>query len=446
MTPTSRFLVAALGSALLVVGLVTPAQAEPARVPVPYVTASSPHTLTLQWPEVRGARRYTVYVASSPSKASRTTKRSHWSYGRRTTLTVKDLSSNRRYCFTVKAVRGGDSGRRSAPVCSFTLRSGKRPSADGAKVSVATFNVCAAAVNCKRWTAKREDAIVQRIVDANADVVALQEVTRKADKLGRRLAEHGYVRYAAPVNKVDEALYYRSSAAELAVAVDPARRCEVEPYRGPDNTLTWRFPRHFDEATQQWYAYQTSSWLTEQPVCRDHQLPLEQEGRIGSPTGATAVWAALRLKSNGKTYAFVSAHLSHGPTTADGRLRGREAKQLVASTRRAVNGLPVIFMGDFNSYRGGPDDDAPRRAMSNRGWVDTFDASSTYTRPYVSSFNGWQRKVETLAHWGGHIDRIFVPRQMGSTAWRVVAKTQKRRYVGTQASDHNLVRATILLP
>ena len=103
-------------------------------------------------------------------------------------------------------------------------------------------------------------------------------------------------------------------------------------------------------------------------------------------------------------------------------------------------------MGDFNSYRGGPSNDPPRRIMSTRGWTDSFDASSTYTRPYVSSFNGWQSKVETLKYWGGHIDRIFIPRSMGSTSWRVVAKTKKRRYLGTQASDHNLVRTTILLP
>jgi hypothetical protein len=35
---------------------------------------------------------------------------------------------------------------------------------------------------------------------------------------------------------------------------------------------------------------------------------------------------------------------------------------------------------------------------------------------------------------------------MGATNWKVVAKVSKRRYVGTRASDHNLVRATIILP
>jgi endonuclease/exonuclease/phosphatase family metal-dependent hydrolase len=439
-----RFLPATLVAVLLAtLGLAAPADARPAKVAVPYVTAASPHTLTLTWPAVAGAKRYTVHVASSPSRAARSTSRTHWSNGRSASLKIRDLRSGRRYCFTVQAVRGS-SGPRSAAACSYTLRRPVR--LESAKVSVATFNVCAYAENCKRWTKRRENAIVQRIVDAKADVVGLQEVTTKADRLTKRLARHGYLRYAAPQRKVDEAIFYRAEAAELAVSTRPAQQCEVEPYRGAESTQGWRFPRHFDETTQQWYVYGTSSWLTEQPVCRERQLPVEQEGRISSPSGATGVWAALRLKTNGQTYAFVSAHLSHGPTKAAARLRGRETRQLVRSTREAVDGLPVIYMGDFNSYRGGPGGDPPRKVMATRGLTDTFDSSATYTRPYVSSFNGWQSKVETLAYWGGHIDRIFIPKKMGSTSWRVVAKTKKRRYVGTQASDHNLVRTTILLP
>jgi endonuclease/exonuclease/phosphatase family metal-dependent hydrolase len=442
--PPLKLLAAALGSLLLTVGLACPASARPGRVAVPYVTAASPHTLTVEWPQVPGARRYTVYVASTPDKATRTTKRSHWSHGRKTTLKVKDLSSNRRYCFTVKAVRGGGSGKRSEPVCSHTLRRTIKPT--GSRVSVATFNVCAASVNCKRWTRKRENAIVQRIVDARADVIAIQEITRKADKLAARLAKHGYARYAAPTRKVDEAIYFRTAAVDMAVTTEPGQVCELEPYAGTESTSTWRFPRHFDAASQRWYAFRTSSWTTEEPVCRERQLPVEQEGRIGSPTGATAVWASLRLKRTGKTYVFVSAHLSHGPTTADGRLRGTETKQLIRNAERVAGSLPIIFMGDFNSYRGGPAGDPPRKAMAKAGWIDTFDASETYTRPYVSSFNGWRPTVDTMKYWGGHIDRIFIRPSMGSTSWRVVAKTKKRRYVGTQASDHNPVRATILLP
>ena len=260
-----------------------------------------------------------------------------------------------------------------------------------------------------------------------------------------RLQAHGYASYTQRLRKRNEAIYYRVAALEMAVTTRPSRVCEVERYTGRDDTSAWRFPRHYDAPTQQWYSFRTTDWFTEQDVCRERQLPVEQEGRISSPTGATAAWAALRLRSNGQTYVFVSAHLSHGPSRAAARLRGRETRQLIARARTVADGLPTIFLGDFNSYRGAAGKDPPRREMARRGWVDTFDASATYSRPNVSSFNGWSRTVETLEHWGGHIDRIFVPTSMGSTGWRVVAPTRNRRYVGTLASDHNLVRTTIVL-
>ena len=434
-----KLIVAALGSLIVIIGIVSPASARPSRVSTPYITASSPHTLTVKWPEVSGVRRYTVHVASTPARAGKTAQ-AHRSRGRHTSLKIRGLRANARYCFTVRA---GTAGPRSLPVCGHTLR--RTVETSGSKVSVATFNVCATAPNCRAWTRTRENAIVKRILDARADVVAVQEITRHSDRLAHRLRPYGYAHYTHRVRKLDEAIYYRTSALEMDLRSHTSQACEVEPYRGPDETAAWRFPRHFDAPTQQWYAFRSTGWFSEEPVCRPRQVAIEREGRLGSPTGATAAWAALRLKSTGKSYVFVSAHLSHGPTPAMGRLRGRETKQLIRGAREVADGLPIIFMGDFNSYRGATDD-PPRREMNREGWVDTFDNSTTYTQPYVSSFNGWGSKVKTLKHWGGHIDRIFIRTSMGSTSWKVVAKTNKRRYVGTKASDHNLVRATIILP
>ncbi|MET0447028.1 MAG: endonuclease/exonuclease/phosphatase family protein [Aeromicrobium sp.] len=441
-SPLKLFL-AAVGSFVLVAGLAGPATAAPARVATPYIAASSPHTLTVQWPKVSGAKRYTVYIGSTPSRATKTKDRSYRSHGRSAKLKIKGLRKNSRYCFTVQAVRGGSAGKRSPAVCGHTLRRSVKKS--DAKVSVATFNVCAAAANCRGWTKKRENAIVKRILAAKADVVAVQEITGKADKLAERLRPYGFAHYTQRVRKLDEAIYYRTRTMSMAVADNAVQACEVEPYSGVEDTSTWRFPRHLDVATQRWYAFQGSSWVTEQPVCRPRRLAVEREGRIGSPTGATAAWAALRLKKTGKTYMFVSAHLSYGPTSKLARQRGRETRQLISSAKRVAGDLPIIFMGDFNSYRGASDD-SPRQEMARQGWVDTFDNSTTYTRPYVSSSSGWGSQVRTLKYWGGHIDRIFIRTSMGSGNWKIVAKVKKRRYVGTRASDHNLVRATIYLP
>ncbi|MET0927934.1 MAG: endonuclease/exonuclease/phosphatase family protein [Aeromicrobium sp.] len=441
-SPLKLFL-AALGSFVLVAGLASPADARPARVATPYITASSPHTLTVTWPTASSATRYVVHVGSTPARAAKAKKRSYRSHGRTASLRIKGLRKNARYCFTVQGVRGGQAGKRSEPICGHTLRRSIKKTAS--KVSVATFNVCAAAANCRNWTTQREDAIVRRILDANVDVVAVQEITGKADKLAQRLRSHGYAHYTQRERKLDEAIYYRTSALEMGIANRPVEACEVEPYAGLEDTATWRFPRHLDATTQQWYEFRSSGWFTEQPVCRSRQIAVEQEGRIGSPTGATAAWAALRVRATGKTYVFVSAHLTFGPTKSAGRLRGRETKQLIRGAEGVADGAPIIFMGDFNSYRGATDD-PPRREMARHGWVDTFENSTTYTRPYVSSSNGWGAQVRTPKSWGGHIDRIFIRTSMGSSNWKIVAKVNKRRYVGTRASDHNLVRATIHLP
>ncbi|MCW2840614.1 MAG: hypothetical protein JWR55_2097 [Aeromicrobium sp.] len=437
-----KLFVAALGSFVLVAGLASPAAARPAKVVTPYITASSPHTLTVTWPKVSAATRYTVFIGSTPARAGRSNE-TRTSRGDRTTLKIRGLRKNARYCFTVRAVRGGQVGRRSEAICGHTLRRSLRKT--DSKVSVATFNVCAAADNCRNWTTQREDAIVRRILDANADVVAVQEITGKADKLAQRLRSHGYAHYTQRERKLDEAIYYRTSALEMGIESRPVDSCEVEPYAGVEDTSTWRFPRHLDAATQQWYEFRTSGWVTEQAVCRTRQIAVEQEGRIGSPTGATAAWAALRVKKTGKRYVFVSAHLTFGPTKAAGRLRGRETKQLISGAKAVAGDAPIIFLGDFNSYRGATDD-PPRREMARQGWIDTFENSTTYTRPYVSSSNGWGSQVRTPSRWGGHIDRIFIRPSMGASNWKIVAKVNKRRYVGTRASDHNLVRVTIHLP
>ncbi len=433
-----KLFVAALGSFVLIVGLVPAASAAQARPASPYVTAATLHTITLKWPKVSKAKRYTLHYSTSPGRATKKSARVKASKGRRTTLKVTGLGRGRQYCFAIRAIRGGKAGPRSLPVCGHTLKRKvrtKRP-----HVSVATFNVCAFADNCRRWTKKRENAVVRRIVEAKADVVAVQEVTRQADRLARRLEKYGYAHYTHRKRKRDEAIYYKTAKLEMDLEQRTATICEIEPYGG--DTTTWRFPRHFDAPTQQWYAHGPTGWFTEQEVCRQRTARVEREGRIGSPTGATAAWAALRLKKNDKVYVFVSAHLSHGQSKAAGRLRGRETRQLIKSVQAVAGNNAIVFMGDFNSYRGTVDD-PPRRAMARAGWFDAYDRSATYRNSYLNSFNGWRQKVLPYRNWNGHIDRIFIRGSMGSKGWKVVAKTRGRTYVGTKASDHNLVRTTL---
>ncbi|WP_159085918.1 endonuclease/exonuclease/phosphatase family protein [Aeromicrobium chenweiae] len=436
-----RTLSIVLGTLILVGGLAAPASARPGQVGTPYVTASTPHSLTVNWPPAPGARRYKVTYASSPSKAHRSSAHVKVSKKRRTTVRLTGLRKAKRYCVTVRAVTRHGTGPRSPAHCSFTMRRSLRP--QGSTVSVATFNVCAAAPNCRPWRG-RERAIVRRILDADADVVAVQESTRRSAELARLLAPYGYARYSDDPGRDDETLYYRTAKLQMSTVPVTRSTCEHDPYVGDDDTSVWEAPRHFDDATGQWYLQRDGAWFTEVDLCRPRTKNVASRGRFGSPTGATAAWASLRVVATGKTYLFVSAHLTHSATPKAVRLRRTETRQLIAKATRVARGRAVVFMGDFNSYRGL--NDTPRREMARQGWFDAYDRSATYTRPFLSSLNGWDTRARTLGIWGGHIDRIFIRGTVGSTAWKVVARTKNRRYAGTKASDHNPVRATLHLP
>lgn len=437
-----RIVVVALATVAVVGGLAGPASAGHARVGTPYVTASSPHSMTVSWPASPGARRYVVSYATSASAARKASAPVKVSRKHRTSVRIAGLRRTTRYCFTVRAVTRHGAGPRSAVHCHYTMR--RSIPWESSRVSVATFNVCAAAVNCRRWKG-RENAIVRRILDADADVVALQESTNRSDDLARRLAPHGYARYTDRAYRDDETIYYRTS--KLEIDTQPATRttCAQDPYVGDADTSTWAGPRHFDQATGQWYLLRDEGWFTEVDLCRPRSLDKLWRGTFDSRTGATAVWASLRLRSTGTAYVFVSAHLTHANTRHMSRLRRTETRQLIRKATQVARGRTIVFMGDFNSYRGIPDD-SPRTEMARRGWFDAFDRSATYTRPFLSSLNGWDTRARTFKTWAGHIDRIFIRSSVGSTDWKIVARTKHRRYVGTKASDHNLVRTTLYLP
>lgn len=403
--PTRTFAIAVTAVAI-VMSLASPASARPGRVGPSYVTASTPQTLTLRWPAKADARAYDVRIGRSPAAARRhgaTRKRS-----RHTTVTFAHLRAQTKYCFTVRALHGRKAGRSSVVTCHLTPA---RPLVrSNPTVSVATFNVCAIAPQCGPWK-PREKAIVRQILAADADVVALQEVTRRADDLARRLRRHGYALHTSTSRGLDEAIYYRTDKLAATVPGDTPSVC--------------------DPAVE--------------PNCDTPAPVADRYGKVWTRHGATAAWAELRLLSTGRTYVFVSTHLTHADTRFFAARRHAETRRIVWAVRRIAGSSPIVFMGDFNSYRGLARD-SPRIEMARQGWYDAYDRSATYSNPYINSYNGYRRTITTMPVWGGHIDRIFIDGATGSTHWRVVARTRKGRYVGTRASDHNPVRATLFLP
>jgi endonuclease/exonuclease/phosphatase family metal-dependent hydrolase len=178
-------------------------------------------------------------------------------------------------------------------------------------------------------------------------------------------------------------------------------------------------------------------------------------------------WAVLRQRSTGKKFFFVSAHLE---PDKDWQLHVDEATALAKEVaKRNTAGLPVFVVGDMNAHKntlnpsGERDNPVHRVLVTRYGYVDPLGnpSGSTTTTPGatverrintpLSSFNDYAKEPSPNYFGrrpnGTYIDYIFTSRKVRVLEWENVAHLDANHaYVGKQASDHNLQRATVLLP
>lgn len=311
--------------------------------------------------------------------------------------------------------------------------------ARASKVSVLTFNVCGHAQGCGSW-AKREDAVVARIVGGQADVVTVQETWGVLGRLEQRLAPYGYAKVADSGN---EGMFAKTSRLAPVTVPTTVRTCDDETvYPDPAVARLWVPERfHKDEAGVTWY-FNDGVWSRDAWVCRDGIVQAPQVGQaVIAPGGrAGAAWAMLRVKKTGRTYLFVSAHLSTGKNTV-ARTRSKEAAQLLAVTAAAAGGRPRVFAGDFNSsIQRGKDTVGARFAKA--GFRDAFTTTKTRKGAGYNTATGYGKKP---AKGGSHIDRVMLPRGAAATRWEVVVKVRRGKAVKPVPSDHAPVRVSVVL-
>lgn len=305
---------------------------------------------------------------------------------------------------------------------------------------VATYNVCGHAQGCGSWT-QREDAVVSRIVGMKADVVAVQETWGVLGRLERRLAPYGYAKVADSGN---EGMFARTS--RLAPVTVPVTEtdCDWQQIRiDPSvDTRDWDTSRpHADSSGTTWY-WDGSTWVRDGEVCRDEVVATPVTGRTTiAPRGrAGAAWAMLRVRSSGRTYLFVSAHLSTGKDKAAGK-RSQEARRLLQVTAAAAGGRPRIVAGDFNSsIQRGKDTVGAR--FTTAGFTDAFTATKNRRGAGYNTATGYGKKP---AKGGSHIDRVMLPSGAIATRWQAVVAVRGGRSVRPIASDHSPVRVSVVL-
>ena len=180
-------------------------------------------------------------------------------------------------------------------------------------------------------------------------------------------------------------------------------------------------------------------------------------------------WAQLRQRSTGNRFMFASTHLEptkdKAGSTAFYDLR-REQTQvgLAAVAEHNPERLPVMFVGDLNSSRFAhtySPTNAPYDVLVRGGLVDPLGAAfgTTKTAPgatvvkrintWVDSFNDFNRVVNNHSTWvnGSYIDYIFVSPTIRVPEWETVVDMDAAgEFAGTIPSDHNLIRASVVLP
>lgn len=394
---------ALLAAVCLAAGLMSPAEARPGQVAPPWVSASSPSSITLSWLAKAGANHYRVSYATSYSGVKKSSARTRRTSGRQTSLKVSGLKAGTMYCFMVAAVGSSGTGNRSQRHCKMTMRTANHTARRTA--GIVTFNLCARAAGCHRWD-PRLPAIMQRIDDADADLVALQEASGRVDELAAHLEPRGFALASASGS---EALFYRTSRFSLSQKAAPSTGPDEEPDELAPVAGTWT---------------------------------LSESG--------TAAWALLKETKTRHAIVVGSVHLKNGKNEKASALRRIETRRLVAKSRFVAreNGLPrsrVILAGDFNSTRSRTTD-TPRWELEKFGWHDAYDRSASYTQPYLNSYNGWETTPRRSVRYGDHVDRVFLADAVGSTKWRVVVKVANGKYVNPIASDHSPVRVTLYLP
>lgn len=398
MRATQRLLVAIVSLVLAGAVMAPPAQAKPPQSAPLVATSATTSSLTVTWPKTPGATRYEVDYSTRYDMAGAKTAKSGDN-----TATITGLKPGIFYCMQVRGYGSGGWGLRGPRHCKPTLLVPERSEASSVAVSVQTYNVCSRACegNPKGgpWS-QRQKHVIDRIMLAGTDVVALQE-TSTADSIISALGAKGY---ALAGQTKTEMLFYRTSKFTMGKAGNG----------------------------------QSSGTFTLSPA-------------------VTATWAALKEKSSGATYIFANAHLFHKGGASFDKQRREDTTELINGIRALNTGdLPVVYLGDWNSslsHKLSPGgDDGPRTAFQAIGYADAYERSTRYRNPNLNSGNGFINPPRRSVRYGDHIDRIFIKNSsdpdvnVTSDYWWSVARFDGSNYATPWASDHNPVRASLLMP
>ena len=397
---------------------------------------------TFDWAGVPNAPRYRIKVADNASMTGSsyhgftasdgtvtglTTGKTYYAKVRVITPGGLSLSS---YSPTVTVKPAGDDGDEEEPP------SGSDP------LTIVSFNVrcanCYKSQNLERPWSERRGVVVSSILKQKPDVAGIQE------------ASQGWlVSGGEKINLSQfEDLRNRLRSGGTPYEVTNPHRNNCVNSTTPNNCNYQ--DRGASKGTKIFYNTNTVKMLSQ----GSQKLP-----QCSGCNERYVAWAIFEQKSTGQTFFFADTHLEPWSNYYSMRKIQAEAMMREVELRRP-SPMPAFVVGDFNSTRYATPANAPYDEVVSHGFVDPL--GHTYQSPKVSSkataerrirahYNSHNNFIRTVPHFqtnenGSNLDYIFTT-SMRTLVWETVLNLDSTgKLAGTIPSDHNMLRATVLLP
>lgn len=302
------------------------------------------------------------------------------------------------------------------------------------KVRVASFNIRTARGKDRRSWLRRSGDVAREIKNANAGVVAVQELgPGRAD--GKKGTLKGKQRQTESLEKALSKIGAgRYQLTRTTPYVKPGTKSDTQGARILYDTKKFKMVSRCSEKTGS-RSYSSSCSI---------KLPLNAGD--GETWRRRAAYALLQDKRTGDRFYFVSAHLDargSGNLRKDkkfDRLRGHQAQAIDKAIKKInKHNYPVIIGGDLNSWQTDRAGNSSHDKLVAAGYYDTAHARVRVNMKY-STISHFEKVQKASAQgYASRLDMILVKHARGADKFAIVTK----RVDGTRPSDHNLVLADL---
>ena len=402
-------------------------------------TAQTLNSVSLQWDAVADAPQYRIQMATNSAMSGATYYRVI-----PTNRVMTGLKANTKYYFKVRVITadGGNLSSYSAAITATTAA--PPPPPPGADLHVGSFNLYGANNDSssggekQKWTVRKPHVIAD-ILGEKADVVGLQEANQSTI-------------YNLPggVNQFTDLRNGLNDAGQLYELANTNSYNCAKPTSSNNCSYV---DQGASNATRIIYNTATLTKLSDGSV--------KYASQSSGKTDRYMAWAKFDQKSTGKDFFFVTTHLDPYSST----VRKAEWKELIAKVKVLnTDQLPVVITGDFNTSKFSTIAESMLPTMKSAGFLDVLNQefkvnpprnppAQKLTNAWINSFNDFRRDIKPYSYYtartkaGNGIDWIFTT-SMQVKEYKVVIDFDPStlKVIGVFPSDHNMIRATLVLP